>query len=132
MSRKAPDTAPPTMSVTAIRNALSLDHYVLAAYDSIEERNLKIVVIMPGLAEPTWVLRPRARAATPSNVMALALPSLAALTLELAQAHTRMHIDYITIYELTRNSRSKGHVERGPAVPVPWTQSPAKQKESHA
>lgn len=132
MSKTAPTTAPPTMSVTAIRNALLLDHYVLAAYDSIEERNLKIVVIMPGLAEPTWVLRPRARAVTPGSVMALALPSLAALTLELAQTHTRMRIDYITIYELTRNSRSKGRVERGPAVPVPWTQSPSNQKESHA
>lgn len=111
----------PVMSAKAVKNAIDLDHYVLAAYDSIEAWNLKIVVVIPDIEAPTWVLAPRARKASRKSILALAVPSLEALTLEIAKTHTGMGTDYITLHTLDRVDRRAGRVAKGRPVQVPWT-----------
>lgn len=111
----------PTIRVGAIRNAIDLDHYSVAAYDSIEEWQQKIVVVMPDLDGPTWVLRPGARSVNRRNIMALAVPTLEALTLDLAQRLTNMGTDYITVRVLPADLRRQGRVRGTTPVRMPWT-----------
>lgn len=113
--------AMPTMPVRAITKARERRHYIVTAYDSIEPRQFKIVVVLPELAEPTWVLRPGARKASSRNaVMALAVPALDALTLDLAQSLTRVATDYITVHDFPRADRVAGRLAKGSRVPAPW------------
>lgn len=111
----------PLLSVSRLERAIDLEHYLLAPSDSIEPWQWKIVVVVPSLAEPTWVVKPRARQASRRSIMALAVPSLEDLTLDLAQAHTSLVSDYITLYEFPRESRRRGAIERGARVSVPWS-----------
>lgn len=107
-----------TMQVQDIKNAIDLDHYTLAAYDSTESWQLRIVVVIPDLEEPAWVLMPRQR--KPSRTAPLAIPSLEALTLELAKQATRMSTDYIGLRALAREDRAAGRVRAGVPVTPPW------------
>lgn len=115
---QAAETA--TMSVKDIKNALSKTHYIVAAYDSQETFNQHIVVVLPEVSEPTWVLRPGARKPTRRNVLALAVPSIDALTLDLSQSLTRMVTDYITVREFPEFAREGGFIEAGRPVSMPW------------
>lgn len=120
MSIATPEKTIPTMSVKNVTKALDRDHYVLTAYDSDERWNFKVVVVLPEINEPTWVLRPGTRKVTRQNVLALAVPSLEALTLDLAQAHTRMGTDYITVHTLPRENRRAGSLAKGERVRMGW------------
>lgn len=102
----------PTMPVSALKNALNMDHYTLAPDDTMELWQLKIVVVDPSLSEPTWVLRPRARKAHRGSIMALAVPSLNALTLEAAQRLTSRVTKHIVVRPLSRENRRKGRLVR--------------------
>lgn len=120
----APEAPLATMSVSAFAKhdpkPFDLDHYTVAAYDSTETMNLRIVVIVPDVTEPTWILRPRARSARRSNIMALALPNLDALTLALARRLTHIGTDYIVVRECLAEARAKNKIQPGRAVRMPW------------
>lgn len=112
----------PLLSAKSLRDAVDLDHYLLGAYDTSEQWNLKAVVIAPDLTEPTWVVRPGAKKATRRSILALALPSLDALTLDLAQRLVCVLTEYVTVRRWDRLDRVKGNVVRGDLVPAPWEQ----------
>lgn len=113
----------PVLSVRDIRNAADLDHYTLGAYDTTEPWQLRIIVVIPGLAAPAWVVPPRTRkgqARRPRKTLALALPNLSALTLEMAQAHTNVVTDFMGVREFSHADRTVGRIRAGALVPVPW------------
>lgn len=105
-----------TMRIGSVTRAIDRDHYLVAAYDSIEHFNQHIVVVLPDLAELTWVLRSGARTVRRSNVMALAVPSLETLTLPIARQLTRVATDYITVREFPLEYRRRGIVRPGALV----------------
>lgn len=111
----------PIMSSTDFNKPpVVLTHYLVAAYDSAETFRQHVVVIDPSLAEPTWVLRPRATKPTRRNIICLAVPNLESLTLSLAQELTNVVTDYITVREFPQVNRQRGVVKAGPIVPTPW------------
>ena len=110
----------PHISVRRLTKAVERSHYLVAAFGSTEAMRQKVVVITDDVAEPTWVLRPGTRAIKQSNIMALALPSLSDLTLELAQAHTRMVTSFITLHEFPVENRRRGIVAPGRRLHTPW------------
>lgn len=121
----------PKMSVSAISHAIDRDHYIVAPHDTIETWQMKILVVIPGLDSPTWVVKPRTRTVTRRSVLALAVPSLDAFTVEMAQQLTREVTDYITLYEWPRSTRQKGaFLPRGPQVPAPWLSEGTRQSLS--
>lgn len=97
-----------TKSVAASRDWGTLDHYLIAAYASTEPHLQRTVVIDPTLTTPAWLLKPRARSLRRNNILALLLPTLEMLTLELAQTHTRMGTDYIGVREWSAADRAAG------------------------
>lgn len=109
-----------SMPVTAIKNAIALPHYTVGAYDTMEAWNTKIVVVVNGLDGPTWVLRPGCRKVTRRNILALAVPSLDALTLPLVQRLTGVLTDYIVVRDLPVENRRKGLVKGTTVRPMPW------------
>lgn len=110
----------PTMSVRSLTRATDRDHYFLVAFDSPEELYQHIVIILPEVTEPTWVLSPGARKVTRSNTLALALPSLTALTPDLARQLSGMVTDFFGLYRWTRADREAGNLTRGDRVALPW------------
>ncbi|WP_347956071.1 hypothetical protein [Gordonia aichiensis] len=76
-----------------------LEHYLVAPYASIEHHFQNLVIVDPSLAEPTWLLRAGTRKVSRRNIVALLLPTLDHLTLDLAQTLTHMLTDYIGIRE---------------------------------
>ncbi|KJR10566.1 hypothetical protein [Gordonia sihwensis] len=76
-----------------------LEHYLVAPYASIEPHFQNLVIVDPSLTEPTWLLRAGTRKVSRRNIVALLLPTLDHLTLELAQSLTHMVTDYIGIRE---------------------------------
>ena len=101
-------TVPLTARYAASKEWVNLDHYLLAAYASAEAWTQKIVVVDPEETEPAWLIRPRCRNANRRTVLALMLPSLHCLTLDLAQAHTGMGTDYIGLRTWPRDHRRTG------------------------
>ena len=99
-----------TKKLAASRDWLKLDHYLIAAYASTEKHYQRIVVVDPTIAEPTWLLKPRARSCRHGNVLALLLPNLESLTVELAQTLTRMRTDYIGVREWPEAERAMGRI----------------------
>lgn len=97
-----------TKKYAATKKWIDLDHYLLAAYASTEAWTQQTVVVDPRETEPTWLLRPRARKANRHSTLALLLPSLRHLTLDLAQAHTSIGTDYIGLRVHTREHRRAG------------------------
>lgn len=90
---------------------IALDHYLLSAYGSIEAWQQHIVVIVPGLEEPAYVLAPRARNASKArNRHALALPSLSALTSEMAAEVTHTLAPYFEARHWPREERAAGRL----------------------
>ena len=83
-------------------------HYLLSAYASIEPFTQVIVVIDPTVSEPTLLLRPRARRATRSNVLALAVPNLAAITRDIATTVTHVVAPYFGVREWPVEQRRAG------------------------
>lgn len=111
----------PAMSVNKLRGARKLDHYLLAAYDSVESFAQRIVVVDPRLDAPTLILRPRVRTASRGNVLALAVPSLADLSLELAQGHTNTVTEYMGLRLYPLKDRIAGtHPLDLHHVGLPW------------
>ena len=90
------------------RNWRALDHYLLSGYASIEEWQQRIVIVDPALSEVTWLLRAGTRKVKRSNVLALIVPTLAALTYDLAVAHTNVATDYQGLREWPLERRSCG------------------------
>ncbi|PCK24142.1 hypothetical protein CHR55_27260 [Rhodococcus qingshengii] len=76
--------------------------YVLCPYDSIERRTHQVVVVTDAVTTPTVVRAPRAR--SNRKPIAIALPSLDALTLPLAQSAVRVQTDYIVLRHLFTNA----------------------------
>lgn len=113
----------PTIPVSSLRNAKDLDHYTLGAYDTTEPWQLRIVVIVPGLPGPSWVGRSRRQVTHSRKALALALPNLDALTLEMAQTHTNVITDYFGVREFARKDRARGKVLPGASVRPPWVPS---------
>lgn len=66
--------------------------YVLCPYDSSENFRRKVVVITDRVTEPTVIRSPHAR--SNKRPLAFAVPSLAVVTVELAQAITRIVTDH--------------------------------------
>ncbi|WP_042378745.1 hypothetical protein [Gordonia alkanivorans] len=95
----------------AARDWASLDHYLVAPYASIEGHYQRVVVIDPSVPEPTWLVRPRARVADRRTVLALVLPALSALTLDLARQLTSIHTDYIGVRVWPRTERAAGRMD---------------------
>ncbi|WP_137876517.1 hypothetical protein [Rhodococcus sp. Q] len=75
--------------------------YLLCPYDSTEDHMRKVVVVTDRVTQPTVIRRPCAG----SNLhpMAVAVPSLAAITVELAQAITRVMTDHQVLRTLADN-----------------------------
>lgn len=105
-----------TMRVRDISGALDRPHYLVAAYDSTEQFNQRVVVVVDSLTEPAWVLRPDARSAGRRGSLALAVPSLDALTLHVAQQLTRVVTDYIVVREWATADRAAGRWQAGAVV----------------
>ncbi len=102
----------------ASRDWKALDHYLIAAYASVEQHFQRVVIIDPTLTEPTWLVRPRAVTLRPGNVVALMLPDLQALDLDLARQHTGILTDYIGIRAWSREARTGGRVVYANDLPL--------------
>lgn len=114
----------PGIGVNTLRGrALDLDHYLLAPYDTCETWQMKVVVVDPTLDAPAWVMSRATKNPRPRKALALAVPSLSALALDLAQQATGMATDYITVYDFPREFRSKGQIRQGKQVLAPWLRS---------
>lgn len=117
----------PTLSVTLFRKLkpVRFAHYLVAGYDSVEQWQWAILVVVPSLTEPTWVLAPRARNANRRRSrMALAVPSLDAFTLDHAQTLVSLITDFITISEWSETDRRAGRMVRGARVTPAWQCTP--------
>lgn len=102
----------------ASRNWKALDHYLIAAYASTEQHFQRVVIIDPTLTGPTWLIRPRAVTLRRSNVVALMLPRLQALSLDLARQHTGILTDYIGIRAWSREARTGSRVVYANDLPL--------------
>lgn len=106
-----------TIRLAALSPAIDRAHYLVAAYDSIERWQQKIVVIVPEISEASWVLAPGTRTARKAvNRMALAVPSLQSLTLEVLQALTNVATDFMTVRAWSREDRAAGRTVPGAIV----------------
>lgn len=106
-----------TKHEAAKREWTCLQHFLLAAYASTENHTQRIVVVDPTIVEPTWVVKPRARAATHRTVLALMLPSLDALTTDMSSQHTGIRATYFGLREWPREDRWRG-VHRPDTYPL--------------
>lgn len=109
-----------TMRLSEIAPALTRDHYVLAPYGTTETWQHRLVVVVPTLSRPAWVLRKGTRKPTRRNRLALAVPHLEAITLELAQQHTGVITDFITVHPYSQEERARGGTRIDPAIAAPW------------
>lgn len=86
-----------TKALKASGRFLNLRHYTIASYASTETFTQRLVIVDPAVTEPTWLMRPGTSKVVRRNVIALLLPTLDALTLDLAQTMTGVVTDYIGV-----------------------------------
>lgn len=80
----------PALAATGevLARVAGLQHYLLAPMDSERPEDQRIIVVDPAVATPTFLASPGARVAITSNVLALLVGSLEALTAEVRVAAT--------------------------------------------
>ena len=110
-------TSLPQIPVRKITRALERDHYVVAAYDSIEPFNQHVLVVTDDVVEPSLIVRRVSRGQPKrSNVFGMAIPMLVSFTLPLARELVRVETDYITVRRWERAVRRQGVKRAGTLV----------------
>lgn len=108
-----------TLSIAMVRSLWRLvecDHYFVAAYDSIERWNQHVVVVVPDLTQPVFILTRGGRVPRRRNIMAVAIPSLEHLTLAMGQQITGVRTDYIAVRDWSEAHRRAGTWKPGNLV----------------
>lgn len=109
-----------TVSVTKLKNMIDKDHYLVAAYDSMERINQKVLAVDPSFDEPHWILRAGARSIRRSNVHGMIVPRLSDFTMKHAQELTHVGTDYITVRPWGTESRRAGVWQGQAPIQMPW------------
>lgn len=109
-----------SMSLSKMKHDQIAAEYILAPHDTIEPWRWSIIVTVPSLTAPTWLLPKGKRTVTRANVAALALPSLEWLTLGAAQVVSHEHSTMHRLYEMRRAGGSDLGSMRGDLVPLDW------------
>lgn len=103
-----------------LTDAINLQHLLLAPHDTIEVWQMRIVVINPAHPEPAWVMTRRGGKPNPRKALALSVPTIEALTLDLAQQLCGTLDSYFGVHDWPQDFRREGNTWPGRRITPPW------------